>query len=224
MTVSTVIPEPESLHLHLDEYLDTHPVTIALRDDPKYIESRPHARVPEELRVHNLITGTFVGAHKISVPPYVFTQADGKSMVMLLHLGDQICGHPGIIHGGFLATLLDEGLARCCFGALPSKVGVTANLNINYRQPAPANAFFVLRAETRRVEGRKAWVDGRIEVLDHGQESCVVVEATALFIEPRQTTVSGFQRRAECEVDESQALTGLYSQVDSLMDSNKPRT
>lgn len=193
MTIPTVIPVCESADLgpDLDNYLDTHSVTIALRKNPKYTESRPHREVPDELRNHNLITGTLAGAHKISFPPYVFNEADGKSMVMLLHLGDQICGHPGIIHGGFLATLLDEGLARCCFGALPSKVGVTANLNINYRQPAPANSFFVLRAETSRVEGRKVWVNGCIETLvEDGQECSVVVEANALFIEPRQTTVS----------------------------------
>lgn len=201
--MSTTVSVSESADLDLEDYLDSHPVTIALRNDPKYTESRPHREVPEELRSHNLITGTLAGPRKISFPPYVFTEADGKSMVMLLHLGDQICGHPGIIHGGFLATLLDEGLARCCFGALPSKVGVTANLNINYRQPAPAASFFALRAETSRAEGRKVWVDGHIETLVEDGEGRVVVEANALFIEPRQTIVSSSRGCERPEVDDS---------------------
>lgn len=29
-------------------------------------------------------------------------------MVSALHLGKQLCGHAGIIHGGMIATLLDE--------------------------------------------------------------------------------------------------------------------
>lgn len=111
-------------------------------------------------------------------------------MVSIFHLGSNVSGHPGIVHGGLLATLLDEGLARCCFPALPNGVGVTANLNIDYRRPAMTDTFAVLRAETVRVEGRKAWVEGRIETLpEDGKEPEVLVEAKALFIEPRQAAV-----------------------------------
>lgn len=108
------------------------------------------------------------------------------------YLGRDLCGHPGIVHGGFLATMLDEGLARCCFAALPNKVGMTANLNINYRAPAKADSFVVLRAKTTKVEGRKAWVSGVIETLvSEGETPVVIAEATALFIEPRQAAVIG---------------------------------
>ncbi|KAG7133294.1 hypothetical protein HYQ45_008493 [Verticillium longisporum] len=99
-----------------------------------------------------------------------------------------MCGHPRIVHGGLLATLLDEGLARCCFDALPSKVAVTARLEVNYRKPTPAGTFVVLRAETQRVEGRKAWVAGRIETLvdeTKGEKPVVLVEANGLFISPK---------------------------------------
>ena len=110
------------------------------------------------------------------------------------YLGTDLCGHPGIVHGGLLATLIDEGLARCCFAALPNKVGMTANLNINYRSPAPAGAFVVLRAKTTKVDGRKAWVEGHIETLvPEGEKPIILVEASALFIEPRQAAVSGIQ-------------------------------
>lgn len=68
---------------------------------------------------------------------------------------------------------------------------MTANLDVEYRAPAPVDGFYVLRAETKRVEGRKAWVEGRIETLVvGGDESVVVAEGRALFIEPRQAAVS----------------------------------
>ena len=68
---------------------------------------------------------------------------------------------------------------------------MTASLNINYRKPAPAGAFVVLRAKTVKVEGRKAWVEGHIETLvGKGEEPQVLVEASALFIEPRHAAVS----------------------------------
>ncbi|KAG6031138.1 hypothetical protein E4U41_007702, partial [Claviceps citrina] len=52
--------------------------------------------------------------------------------------------------------------------------------------PTPAGTFLVLRAETTRVEGRKAWVRGRIESLPGAGETPVVyAEATALFVSPK---------------------------------------
>ncbi|KAK5734863.1 hypothetical protein LTR17_008635 [Elasticomyces elasticus] len=92
----------------------------------------------------------------------------------------------GEVHGGLLATLLDEGLARACFPALPNKVGVTASLKIDYRVPCPAGSYIVLKAQTTKVEGRKAWVKGWIELLgDDEGEGTKLVEAEALFIEPK---------------------------------------
>lgn len=112
------------------------------------------------------------------------------------YLGSDLCGHPGIVHGGLIATILDEGLARCCFAALPNKVGVTARLLINYRAPVPAGSYVVLRAKTTDVDGRKAWVEGRIESLvAEGEKPTVYAEATALFIEPRKVAVSSNKTR-----------------------------
>lgn len=98
-----------------------------------------------------------------------------------------MCGHDGIVHGGLLSTLLDEGLARCCFPALPNKIGVTANLTINYRKPTRADQLVMLVAKTTKVEGRKAWVEGRIESLPTtaAETPVTLVEASALFIEPK---------------------------------------
>lgn len=175
----------------IEAFIENHPLTLSLRQNPTFTESRPHKNVPESMRAHNLMTGALAGHHALSIAPYVFNEENGKSMTMIMHLGTDICGHPGIIHGGLLATLLDEGLARCCFAALPSGVGVTANLNVDYRAPAPADGFYVLRAETRRVQGRKVWVEGWIETLaECGREIVLVAEARALFIEPKQAAVS----------------------------------
>jgi len=42
----------------------------------------------------------------------VFTSRDRKSAVLVMHLGSSMCGHEGVIHGGLLATVLDESLGR----------------------------------------------------------------------------------------------------------------
>lgn len=198
---SNKITEAETLSLYVaadplsasvNAHILAHPVAVSLRANPSFTESRPHMKIPEALRPTNLTGGTLAGPGKIVVPPLIFAEKGGKSMVSLFYLGEQLCGHPGIVHGGMLATLLDEGLARCCFPALPSKIGVTANLKVDYRKPARAGTYYVLRAETTKVEGRKAWVKGWIEDLvdeTKGEKPTKYVEAEALFIEPRNAKV-----------------------------------
>ncbi|EFR01498.1 thioesterase [Nannizzia gypsea CBS 118893] len=181
---------PDEVSKEINDFIDTHPLSVSLRADPKYIESRPHMKYPAELRAHSLTGGTLTGPGRIVVPPFAWNTEDGSSFISIFYLGSDLCGHPGIVHGGLLATLLDEGLARTCFPALPNKVGVTANLNIDYRNPAPAGAFFVMRAKTTKVDGRKAWVEGWIESLpDDGSEPVKYVEAKALFIEPKNAAL-----------------------------------
>lgn len=177
----------------IDAYIDTHPLAQQLREDPGLIESRPHLQMPEFIKRQSFTAGTLGGSKKLVVPPRVWRDGNGQSMVSIIYIGPELCGHPGIVHGGLLATLLDEGFAGCCFDALPHKIGVTANLNINYRSPAPAGRCYVLRATTTRVEGRKAWVEGRLETLeDGGKKPTTVVEGSALFISPKHAAVGDY--------------------------------
>ena len=176
--------------VEIEETINNHPLAISLRSKPEFTESRPTLKVHEQYRTASLTSGALAGPGKIEVPPYVWSEDGGKSLVSILYLGPELCGYPGLIHGGLLATLLDENLAKCCFPALPNKVGMTANLTINYRKPSPAESFVVLKAKTVKVEGRKAWVEGHIETLaKDGQEPTVLVEASALMIEPKQAKV-----------------------------------
>ncbi|MCJ1321731.1 hypothetical protein MMC15_007076 [Xylographa vitiligo] len=183
---------PDPLSAAINHHITTHPLAASLRRNPAFTESRPHVRIPAAMRAHNLTGGTLLGPGRIAVPPLAFVEAGGKSMVCFLYLGADLCGRPGVVHGGLLATILDEGMARCCFPALPHQVGMTASLTMHYRRPCPCEGYVVLRAWTREVEGRKAWVGGRVESLVEGEGvPTVFVEAEALFIEPRQAKVRG---------------------------------
>jgi 3'-phosphoadenosine 5'-phosphosulfate synthase len=196
-TLSMFVPG-DDITREVEDFINSHPVALELRTHPEMSESRPHLKIPEAQRTHNLTGGTLMGPGKVVVPPFVWSERGGKSLVSISYLGNDLCGHPGVVHGGLLATLLDEGLARCCFAALPNKIGMTANLNINYRAPAMAGNFVILRATTTKVEGRKAWVEGRIETLvKEGEKPVVLAEATALFIEPRQAAVSVSQGKSK---------------------------
>ncbi|CAG8117420.1 unnamed protein product [Penicillium salamii] len=87
---------------------------------------------------------------------------------MVMHLGSDVCSHPGVVHGGLLATLLFR-------------------MVVDYRAPALADSYFLLNAEIVKLEGRKAWLEGRIETLKAGgADSTLIAEARALFVEPKQ--------------------------------------
>lgn len=187
-TLTLFVP-PTAKAEEVNEYLVSHPLAAKLRATAGMRESRPHLKIPASMRPHNLTAGVLIGDGKVEVPPLNFADntAELPSLITLSYLGPDLCGHPGIVHGGMLATMLDEGLARACFPALPNKVGVTASLKIDYRVPCPAGSFVVLKAYTTKVEGRKAWVKGWIELLGDSEdgEGTKLVEAEALFIEPR---------------------------------------
>ncbi|MCJ1271559.1 hypothetical protein MMC22_011461 [Lobaria immixta] len=169
----------------IDSSIVNHPLAQSLRANPAYKESRPYLRIPEIQRKHSLTAGTLMGPGRVPVPPLAFVE-EGKKLVSIAYLSTDLCGHVGMVHGGMLATMLDEGMARCCFAALPNKIGFTASLTVNYRAPSPAGSFVVLKAEVVKAEGRKAWVKGRIELLGDGIEpGKLLADGESLFIEPK---------------------------------------
>ena len=187
---------PDEYSREIDDRIRNCSIARDLRSRPDFRESRPHLKIPEAVRAHNLTGGTLAGPGMIVVPPYIWTEKEGKELVSIFYVGNNVSGHPGIVHGGLLATMLDEGLARCCFPAIPNKVGVTATLQISYQKPTETEQYLVLKATTTKVEGRKAFVEGHIETLpEDGEEPQVLVSANALFIEPKHAAVSGTNAR-----------------------------
>jgi hypothetical protein len=73
---------------------------------------RPYCNIPEPLRRHSLAAGLLQGPGRIAVPPLMFARLDERSITTVIHLGRSICGHDGIIHGGAIAALFDDGLFR----------------------------------------------------------------------------------------------------------------
>jgi len=189
-TLSMYTPDDDESQAK-EDFINNHPLVMSLRSDPDLIESRPHMKIPPAWRKQSLTGGTLIGPGKVTVPPFSWCENTGKTFVQICHVGSDLCGHMGIVHGGFLATMLDEGLARCCLPVLPYRIGMTAKLEINYKAPALANQYLVLRATTTKVAGRKAWVEGQIETLPTkaGEQPVVLATANALYVSPRHASI-----------------------------------
>jgi uncharacterized protein (TIGR00369 family) len=87
-------------------------------------------------------------------------------------------GYHGVVHGGILATLLDEVMAHAVMRAGGSNAA-TAQLEIRYRMPAMVGDPLRVEAAVLRVSGRRIQAEGRI-VREDGQ---VVAEGQALFLQ-----------------------------------------
>jgi acyl-coenzyme A thioesterase PaaI-like protein len=78
-------------------------------------------------------------------------------------LGKGMNAHPGLLHGGVIATLLDSTLGSAAAMANPKETLFTVQLNVAYKYPVATPATVLVRSWVERQEGRKTWVKGRIE-------------------------------------------------------------
>ncbi|TFK38820.1 HotDog domain-containing protein [Crucibulum laeve] len=177
-------PESRTYTENLETQLQNLPFLQEHRskeDANEWYEARPYQNFPEERRVNNLSAGALRGPGKLALPPLVRSRKDESESIIVVHLGRGLCGHDGIVHGGLLATLLDESLGRMAINNLPEKVGVTAKLALNYKAPTRADQFVIIRTSLIETKGRKAIVKGHVEDLN----GTLLVEATATFVQPR---------------------------------------
>ncbi|KAH8691226.1 thioesterase family protein [Talaromyces proteolyticus] len=180
---TTLTPTEEVEH-----QLQAHPLTQSLRSDSTLLETRYYRYVPESLRPQMFTLGSLVGPGKLPVPPLAFYRAEGECFYLILYIGSSVAGYPGMVHGGMLATLMDEGLAGCASATLPIHVAVTLHLSVDYLKPAPTEAFYVLKAKASKLEGRSVWVEGQLEILEN--DRCageVLVKGHGEYMQPPST-------------------------------------
>ncbi len=77
-------------------------------------------------------------------------------------LDQRFQGWQGVIHGGILATLLDEVAIYACRSL--GEQFVTAEINVRYRKPVPVDATVDLKGQIVETRRRLHKVASRIEI------------------------------------------------------------
>ncbi|KAF2429974.1 Thioesterase/thiol ester dehydrase-isomerase [Tothia fuscella] len=79
--------------------------------------------------------------------------------------GKGLNAHPGLLHGGVIATLLDSTLGSAVGMSDPDggRTMFTVQLNVAYRNPVRTPGTIMITSWVTKREGRKVWVSGRIE-------------------------------------------------------------
>jgi uncharacterized protein (TIGR00369 family) len=71
----------------------------------------------------------------IGIKADISVDKESNTSYCSLVLADQFQGWQGVVHGGILATLLDEACAYACLTA--TEQCVTAEIKVRYRKPVP---------------------------------------------------------------------------------------
>jgi hypothetical protein len=105
--------EEEQLYLkQVEAKLHSLPIVQKLSQDPEWVKTIGIFPISKEDAVHNLTMGVLAGSGRITVKPVTFYNDKTKEFVVVMHVGQDLCGHRGLVHGGFLATVLDECLGK----------------------------------------------------------------------------------------------------------------
>ncbi|KAL7621293.1 hypothetical protein AAE478_008612 [Parahypoxylon ruwenzoriense] len=145
------------------------------------------AAEPRKVVRSRITSGPLAGARGLAYQRIYHNPSSGE-VTSVVYFGLATAGWPGIVHGGALATVLDESLGRCAILRFPARTGVTATIDLKYRAPTLTNGYYVVR--TRPLldkdhdpakSDRKMWVEGTIET----EAGKVCVEAKALFVVPK---------------------------------------
>lgn len=109
-----------------------------------------------------------------------FFLAEDGSVVSLPTVPDTYEGPPGYLHGGIIATLLDEAMSKAVRAR--GLIAMTRRLEADYLRPVPSGSAIRIEGRVVRDEGRKHWVEAR--VLD--ERGIALAEGKGLFIEIRR--------------------------------------
>ena len=91
-------------------------------------------------------------------------------------------GYPGRVHGGGVATMLDEAMGWACYGI--GALGITMKITTRFRKPVPLDEPLTISGWVTRERGR--YIELRSELRTAGGQ--LLAEADGLF-----TRVTGAQ-------------------------------
>ena len=106
-----------------------------------------------------------------------FLLASDGAVVSLPVVPEVFEGHPGYLHGGIIATLLDEAMSKAVRAL--GRQSMTRKMEVEYLRPVPSGAPLRIEGRVVRNEGRKHWAEAVIV----DAEETALARGKGLFIE-----------------------------------------
>jgi uncharacterized protein (TIGR00369 family) len=89
-----------------------------------------------------------------------FRLAEDKTAVCLATIPESFESFSGYLHGGIIATLLDEAMSKAV--RTLGIMAMTVQMEIDYLRPVPSGKPIRLEGRLLRSEGRKHWAEATI--------------------------------------------------------------
>lgn len=156
----------------------------------EHSEENPKVKGQEEYESPDFTNHTLARPGGILIKPVIFHNHVTDETVTIVHLGYKLCGYPFIVHGGIIATLLNESFKRCASLSAVTKSALKGDfmvnsLGISYKRPLFANQFFVVKTKVENsTEGEPFSLKSIIE----NEKGKVVVESNASITETGRAT------------------------------------
>ena len=151
------LPMVQELRGHPEEWreLEAH-VTMADSKQPMVDKTISNSREEGRLQVSNLISSIW-GSFGIGYY-LLFWNAKERRAISIVHLGVSLAGWPSIVHGGALATLLQENMEHFVqlthdTTTMPTnqadmeQLSSIRSLQLKYRRPTHSERFYVIRTQ-----------------------------------------------------------------------------
>ena len=116
-------------------------------------------------------------------------------MVCLPTVADTFEGPQGLLHGGIIATLLDEAMSKAARAR--GLTAMTRHMEVDYLRPVPSATSIRIEGRVLRSDGRKHWTEARI--LD--EKAHVLANAKGLFVEVRASRIAAGRPEDRPEAD-----------------------
>lgn len=185
-------PEAEAFKAKLEEKLTHLELYKALSSDPQWSSQRAWNYMDSNTLNESMTSGTLSVPGGFAVKPVMFVNSTTRETVTIVHVGERMCGYPFLVHGGILATILDETLKRSSgfmFGIDPATEYTpdqikTERIELQYKAPTLANSFLVIKArctDAGVVNGEIETLQGRLLVQGLGHFSKRVKRTAAAF-------------------------------------------
>jgi acyl-coenzyme A thioesterase PaaI-like protein len=107
-----------------------------------------------------------------------FFQEKTGSVVVIHTVPDQYQGYPGVVHGGIIASMLDEVLGRVFMSDDHNRFMYTAKMTVRYRKPVPTGKPLKIVGTALKDRGRMA--ESKAELF--GPDGELLAEAEGLLV------------------------------------------
>jgi len=92
----------------------------------------------------------------------IWSRQEGDAWAYGLLTGPQHANRAGLVHGGLIATLMDQGLSAIAWEAVQRQPCVTVQLDTHYLSAARPGQFLEARGRVTRVTASLVFVQGEI--------------------------------------------------------------